>query len=104
MSFRVASPAELEEKGHGFAEPPDGAPEPESIDALVVPALAVDPTGHRIGYGAGYYDRALPRHPSAKAIAVAYDWQLVAEVPATPGDVKVGWVVTDVRTIVCAEP
>lgn len=101
MTFRfVEDPASLEEQGFGFAEPPPGSVEADRLDAVVVPAIAVDPTGHRIGYGAGYYDRTLPRFaPPAVAIVVAYDWQLVAEVPVTPGDVRVPFVVTDLREI-----
>jgi 5-formyltetrahydrofolate cyclo-ligase len=101
MVFRfVDDPTKLEEAGYGFSEPPKDAPAAVGgdIDVVIVPALAVDPTGHRIGYGAGYYDRTLPKYaPPAAAIAVAYDWQLVAEVPATPGDVQVDAVVTDLR-------
>ena len=67
---------------------------------IVVPALAVDPRGHRIGYGAGYYDRTLPRFaPPAVRRAVAFDFQLVAEVPSTEGDVAVDWIVTDARAL-----
>ena len=80
-------------------EPAADAPVATALDAIIVPAIAVDPTGHRIGYGAGYYDRTLPAFaPPAVSIAVAYDWQLVAEVPATEGDVRVAWVVTDIRS------
>jgi 5-formyltetrahydrofolate cyclo-ligase len=106
MSFRlVADVRALAEAGYGFAEPPVDAPRATVLDAIVVPALAVDPTGHRIGYGAGYYDRALPGFvPPAVAIAVVYDWQLVAEVPVTPGDVPVGFVVTDLRTFTAEAP
>jgi 5-formyltetrahydrofolate cyclo-ligase len=103
MTFRfVDDPANLEDAGYGFAEPPKDAPPAAAgdLDLVVVPAIAVDPTGHRIGYGAGYYDRTLPKYaPPAVAIAVIYDYQLVAEVPATPGDVQVAWVVTDQRVI-----
>lgn len=101
MSFRfVDDVADLEERGFGFGEPSASAPEATALDVIVVPAIAVDPTGHRIGYGAGYYDRTLPRFaPPAVSIAVAFDWQLVAEVPAMPDDVRCRWVVTDTRTI-----
>ena len=103
MVFRFAEDtAQLEEAGYGFREPPREALAASSgdIEVVIVPALAVDPTGHRIGYGAGYYDRTLPKYaPPAVTIAVAYDWQLVAEVPATPGDVQVDAVVTDLRVL-----
>ncbi len=100
MTFRfVDDVGTLEEKGYGFMEPAQDAPLATALDVIIVPAVAVDPTGHRIGYGAGYYDRTLPSFaPPAVSIAVAYDWQLVAEVPATEGDVRVAWVVTDIRT------
>ena len=99
MVFRfVDDVAKLEEAGYGFAEPAADAPVATVLDVVVVPAIAVDPTGHRIGYGAGYYDRTLPKHPTATSIAVAYDWQLIAEVPFTPDDVPVKIVLTDVRS------
>lgn len=101
MVFRfVERPSDLQDAGYGFAEPAKDAPAAGAVDVVVVPAIAVDPTGHRIGYGAGYYDRTLPTYaPPAVAIAVAYDYQLVAEVPATPGDVQVAWIVTDQRVL-----
>lgn len=100
MTFRfVDDVSALEEKGYGFMEPSADAPEAAAVDVVVVPAIGVDPFGHRIGYGAGYYDRTLPRYaPPAVTIAVAYDWQVLAEVPATEHDVRCAWVVTDVRT------
>lgn len=100
MVFRVVDEVSaLEDAGYGFAEPSKDAPTMTELDAIVVPAVAVDPSGHRIGYGAGYYDRTLPRYaPPAVTFAVAYDWQLIAEVPATLTDVRVHWIVTDVRT------
>lgn len=103
MTLRfVDDPSAMVEQGYGFMEPPAGAPEAAAeggLDVVIVPAIAVDPSGHRIGYGAGYYDRTLPKYaPPAVSIAVAFDWQVVAEVPFTDGDVRCAWVVTDVRT------
>ncbi len=99
MTFRwVRDLSELAERGLGFAEPSQEAARADGLDVVVVPAVAVDPAGHRIGYGAGYYDRALPTVcPPTIAVAVAYDWQLLAEVPALDHDVAVGIVVTDER-------
>jgi 5-formyltetrahydrofolate cyclo-ligase len=84
-----------------------GAPESAAVatsgdvDLVLVPALAIDLGGHRLGYGRGYYDRLLPSFvPPGRAIAVAFDFQLLAEIPTTPGDVPVDFVVTDARTFV----
>ncbi len=101
MTFRFAThPPALEERGMGFCEPHPDAEEAQTLDVVVVPAIGVDPMGHRIGYGAGYYDRTLPRFcPPAIAIAVAFDYQLVIEVPKGPHDVAVNAVVTDLRVI-----
>lgn len=100
MTFRVPqSPESMEERGLGFAEPADDDPEAQDLEVILVPALGLDASGHRIGYGAGYYDRTLPRFcPPAVAIAVAFDFQLLVEVPHTEGDVQVQLVVTDERT------
>lgn len=90
----------LEEGGHGFAEPPPDAPRADALDVVLVPALLVDPRGHRLGYGAGYYDRTLPGlRPPARAVAVAFSFQLALEVPALETDVAVDVVVTDDRTL-----
>jgi len=101
MALAVAEASSLAERGHGFAEPPEEAPDvsigPELL--VVVPALAVDPRGNRIGYGKGFYDWLLARiAPPAFALAVAYDFQLVAEIPTGETDRPVHLVVTDVRS------
>lgn len=101
MTFRfVADPETMQERGLGFREPDLADEEAAALDVILVPALHVDPQGHRIGYGAGYYDRTLPRFcPPARAIGVAFDFQLIAEVPTTEGDVALSTVVTDARVI-----
>jgi 5-formyltetrahydrofolate cyclo-ligase len=102
MSFRfVDDPEAMEERGKGFREPGNEAPLAEQLDVIVVPALAIDPRGYRIGYGAGYYDRTLPRF-AAKTIGVAFDFQLVSEIGETEGDVTVQHVVTDARALTAA--
>lgn len=105
MSFRFVTETEaMEERGFGFREPAADAEIVSSLDVVVVPALQIDGSGHRIGYGAGYYDRTIPRYcPPAIAIGVAFDFQLVAEVPVTEGDVAVSMVVTDQRVFRAGE-
>jgi 5-formyltetrahydrofolate cyclo-ligase len=94
---------DLLERGQRFAEPPPSALAAArgDIDLLFVPALAVAPTGHRLGYGAGFYDSLLPDVcPPARAVAVAYDFQLLVELPILPHDIACDIVLTDARSIV----
>jgi 5-formyltetrahydrofolate cyclo-ligase len=101
--FRLTrSRHELGTRGQRFAEPPPSAIEaaPGSLDVIVVAALGVAPDGHRLGQGAGWYDATLPEHcPPAVAVAAAFDFQLLAEIPAERHDVRTQWVVTDTRTL-----
>ncbi len=102
MTFRqVVDMESMHERGQGFLDPGPDAPEAEALDVIVVPGLAFDPRGQRLGYGAGYYDRTLPRfRPPALAIGVAFDFQLAPDLPATDTDVPVDLVVTDSRQLV----
>lgn len=99
---RLRDEGVAEVAAHGFRQPPASEPlaAPGEIDVIVVPALAVSPTGHRLGYGAGFYDRVLGAfRPPALAVAVAFDFQLLAELPVTVNDVACDIVVTDERTL-----
>lgn len=91
----------LTASGFGVPEPrPDAAVvAPHDVDFVIVPGLVFDERGHRIGYGGGYYDRLLPRLPRALTVGVAFDFQLVPEVPNTPGDAPVALIVTDARVL-----
>ncbi len=82
----VPGPRGLLEPG----EPPRGPGAVARADAVLVPALAVDRAGNRLGRGGGSYDRALARvGPLVPLIALVYDAELVDRVPAEPHDVKV---------------
>ncbi|MCC8112582.1 MAG: 5-formyltetrahydrofolate cyclo-ligase [Bacteroidales bacterium] len=63
------------------------------IEMIVVPAVAYDKRGNRVGRGKGYYDRLLAETKAIK-VGVAYDFQLVDEIDAEPHDVKVDIIVT----------
>jgi 5-formyltetrahydrofolate cyclo-ligase len=75
------------------AEPPRGVTAVASADLVIVPALAVDSAGRRLGRGGGSYDRALARVGAAvPTLALVYDGELVAEVPAGDHDQRVSMV------------
>lgn len=91
----------LEPGGYGIPEPLASAPEvpPHEVDFVLVPALAVDVDGYRVGYGKGFYDRLLPTLPRAVRCALVYDFQILAEAPRTAGDVPVHVIASDSRVI-----
>lgn len=68
----------------------------ESIDLFIVPGLAFDPFGNRIGFGAGYYDRLLnQKRPDARSVAVAFEFQVVHAIRPAEHDCPVDWIVTE---------
>ncbi len=99
MTFRFSSPENLVVESLGFRGAPPTAPEATELDVIVVPAIALDASGNRLGYGAGFYDRALARFADAIKIGVAYDFQLLVEVPVNSEDVAMNIVVTDARVL-----
>lgn len=78
----------------GLSEPPHEAPE-MTPDMLLVPLVAFDAHGHRLGHGAGYYDRTLAALPGARALGVACAAQLVAAVPVGAHDVALPAIATE---------
>ncbi len=84
---------------HGVRAPRYGRPvSPLLIDLVVVPGLAFDVAGHRLGRGGGYYDRFLSRmRPDATKVGLVFDEQIVDAVPTDPWDLTVDYVVTDRR-------
>jgi 5-formyltetrahydrofolate cyclo-ligase len=71
----------------------------------VVPGLAFDADGSRLGQGGGHYDRTLPRlRPDAVRVAFCFDFQVVARVPRAPLDQPVDVIVTERRVIRASRP
>lgn len=89
--------------GHlGIPEPLPTCPcvAPETVEWVLVPGVAFDIEGRRLGYGGGYYDRLLPLLPrTAPRVVGAFDMQIVERVPAAPHDLAVDTIVTESRTI-----
>ena len=73
--------------------------DPAQIDCVIVPGAAFDISGGRLGLGGGYYDKFLPLAVNAKKIALAYDFQLVDNLPLENHDVKINGVLTIGRSI-----
>jgi 5-formyltetrahydrofolate cyclo-ligase len=93
--------APLDRGQWGIREPKPDAPEVEP-DILLVPLLAFDRAGFRIGYGAGYYDMTIARLRGLKpvtAVGIAFAAQEVAEIPTTPRDARLDLVLTEREVI-----
>lgn len=74
--------------------------DPASIRVAVVPGSVFDPSGGRLGYGGGYYDRFFARRATgALRVGLAYDLQVVAAVPLESHDQKMDCLLTETRTI-----
>lgn len=77
----------------GIVKPADG-----DEDALMImPGVAFDGSRHRIGFGGGYYDKYLARHPKHPTIAAAFDFQVVDSVPAEETDIRPQAIMTESR-------
>ena len=89
--------------GHwGILEPKQvgEAVSPSTLDVVIVPGVAFDLQGNRVGYGGGYYDRFLSQVGKAWKIGVCFDLQLLAKVPWEAHDVSIDALVTETKTIV----
>ena len=71
-------------------------------DIVFTPGVGFDEKGHRLGRGKGYYDRAfLGVLAGALRVALAYEFQVVPEIPSGPDDERVQWIATEERLIEC---
>ena len=103
LAFHAWAPgAALRPGPMGTSEPVAG--EALRPDVVLVPLLAFDRTGRRLGYGGGYYDRTLAALPGAKAIGIAYAGQEMPEVPAGPQDMRLPLIATEDSVIICGDP
>jgi 5-formyltetrahydrofolate cyclo-ligase len=85
-TFKVGLFGVSEPLGEASAHPPD---------LVIVPGLAFDPTGARLGRGKGYYDRWLGTHPAVKTLGVCFSCQILEKIPAEPHDARVGAILTE---------
>lgn len=90
----ISAPEELCAGYCGIPEPPEDSPPARDKEALVLmPGLAFDGAGHRMGYGGGFYDRFLAAEPHP-TVALCYDFQLFPSLPVEPHDIPVNAVLS----------
>lgn len=102
-SWAIRSLDDLVESRRGLWEPGPSKAEPVAageLDVVVVPGLAFDRRGWRVGFGAGLYDRFLST-VTAPRVALAFSLQLQESLPVEPHDEPVDWIVTEGETIAC---
>lgn len=101
LFMRTTDPGSLAPGFFNVPEPVAGdVLSPETIDVCVVPGVAFDLAGHRLGYGRGFYDRFLARCPErTHRVGFAYDFQLVETLPAQDHDQMLNVVITEKRML-----
>lgn len=101
LFFEIENLRDLSPGHFGILEP-QGVGRPlrlDETDAILVPLVAWDGRGYRIGYGGGYFDRALAQRGASVAIGLAFESQGVPRIPESPTDVKLDVLVTEKRVL-----
>jgi 5-formyltetrahydrofolate cyclo-ligase len=90
------NPQRLVRHRFGMLEPESSLPtvDPGKVEVILVPGVAFDRQGGRLGFGGGFYDRLLPSTNKAIRIGVTYDKLLLNAIPMEPWDCRVEWLVT----------
>lgn len=105
LAFRAWAPGDtLQPAGFGTQVPDEARPE-RRPELLIVPLLAFDRAGYRLGYGGGFYDRTLADLRATgrpTAVGFAFAAQEIAEVPRDEYDQKLDWIVTEAEAIAIA--
>ncbi|MGH9921444.1 MAG: 5-formyltetrahydrofolate cyclo-ligase [Nitrososphaerales archaeon] len=89
---------DLENGRYKIKEPKKHCPRVNEIDLVLVPGIAWDEHGHRLGYGKGYYDRYLANLQTT-TVGLAYDFQVLENIPHDQNDFRVDLIITEKRVI-----
>ncbi len=98
--IQVSSWEQLESGAFNILEPTsdDEAINPEDLDLIIVPGIAFDRRGHRLGFGRGFYDRILKKTTAYK-VGLAFHEQIIDEIPNEEHDVPMDLIITDTSLI-----
>jgi 5-formyltetrahydrofolate cyclo-ligase len=81
----------------GILAPPQAPAWDKAIDVAIIPGLGFSPVGHRLGFGAGYYDRWLAARGGLVKIGLGFEFQILPQIPITSHDVTMDLIVTESR-------
>jgi 5-formyltetrahydrofolate cyclo-ligase len=102
LSWHIYQPgdlASLEQGKYGIWEPKSSLPQisPEHVDLILVPAVACDHQGYRLGYGGGFYDRCLSQliWQTLPTVGIVFDFAYLPALPHDTWDIPLQWVCTD---------
>jgi len=84
---------------YGINEPKFSVVTKNKIDCAIIPGIAFDVSGNRIGFGKGYYDKFLSENKDICKIAVCYEFQIIENIPADAHDIPVNFIITENRVI-----
>lgn len=101
--FYIETLEQLVSGYQGILEPSTSVEAKDEEILMILPGLAFDATGTRIGYGKGFYDRYLEHNESSRIynLVCTFDYQVVSHLEADPWDIKVDAIITETRTIIC---
>lgn len=101
--YKLVDFSQLEPGYFGIPEPAFGEIVDWTVALMIMPGVAFDRDNHRVGYGGGFYDRFLEKHPQLFKVAVAFDFQVLESVPTEPTDIFPQILVTEKEICYLAE-
>lgn len=90
--------SQLKSGYYGIPEPEEGEIVSWQEALMIMPGVAFDRENHRVGYGGGFYDRYLEKHPRIQKVAVAFAFQILDQVPTEPTDIFPQLIITEKET------
>ncbi len=99
MEFRkITDFSSLEKGSFDIMEPKDDCQTDNDLDVVLVPTVGISPSGVRLGYGHGFYDRFLAEHKSV-TISLTMEKQIIKNIPKSEHDILIDWIVTEDRLL-----
>ena len=99
MEFRkITDFSSLEKGSFDIMEPKDDCEIDNDLDVVLVPTVGISPSGVRLGYGHGFYDRFLAEHKSV-TISLTMEKQIIKKIPKSEHDIMIDWIITEDRIL-----